>query len=290
MELFTTVGLPEHFITLTPTSDVMTVGSCFAQHVGTLLQQRMGEEHVMVNPFGVLYNPVSIAQSLLMLTEGEKPDGRIFLGQDNVWHSWTHSSLFSAPTEEECRRKVVTSVCEARHRLRSASLLCITFGTTRCYRLLSEGYVVANCHKEPQRCFSEEEYPLDSLISLWRDVLQRLHAFAPEMKVCFTVSPYRYRKYGYHESQIQKSKLLLLADALVSSDDHTAYFPAYEIMLDELRDYRFYAPDMFHPSEQAVGIISSRFEQWTFSPEMKNVAEERYREWRRSLHRQIVKT
>ena len=290
MELFTQIPLPRHFITLTPESRVLTLGSCFSQHVGEHLQKRMGEEKVTVNPFGVLYNPVSIAQAIEVLTdESFDVAGKVFKGQEGVDHSWLHTNRFSATTESECREKIEKGVCAARHALLTADLLCVTFGTVRCYRLAEDDFVVANCHKEPSRCFVEEEYELQKLIERWRITLSALRGYNSKLKVCFTVSPYRYKKYGYHVSQLHKARLLLLADALVKEFPWTAYFPAYEIMLDELRDYRFYNPDMLHPSEQAVDIISSRFADWTFSPELHAIAKENFKRWKQSQHREMVK-
>ena len=136
MELFTQIPLPRHFITLTPESRVLTLGSCFSQHVGEHLQKRMGEEKVTVNPFGVLYNPVSIAQAIEVLTdESFDVAGKVFKGQEGVYHSWLHTNRFSATTESECREKIEKGVCAARHALLTADLLCVTFGTVRCYRL-----------------------------------------------------------------------------------------------------------------------------------------------------------
>ena len=290
MELFTQIPLPNHFITLTPQSRVCTLGSCFSQHVGEQLQKRMGEEMVTVNPFGVLYNPVSIAQAIEVLTdESYDISVKVFKGQEGVFHSWLHTNRFSASTEAECREKIVQGALSARHALRTADLLCVTFGTVRCYRLADSDFIVANCHKEPSKCFVEEEYELQTLLERWRSTLSVLKSYNPKIKVCFTVSPYRYKKYGYHISQLHKAQLLLLADALVKEFPWTAYFPAYEIMLDELRDYRFYNPDMLHPSEQAVEIISSRFADWTFSPELHVVAKENLKRWKQSQHREMVR-
>jgi len=293
MQLITPVILPKTDITLDTDSRVMMIGSCFAEHVGEKLVQYMGDDKVNVNPFGVLYNPVSIAQGLELLIDETfsqhlTPNTQhIFLGQDGLWHSWLFTSHFSGSTREECEIKTKDAIENAREFLKHATLLCITFGTTRCYRLKNENqnketFVVANCHKEPQRCFTEIEPTLDELQVLWGTVLQKLKAYNPTLRICFTVSPYRYKKYGFHESQIQKAKLLLLVDKLGE-----AYFPSYEIMMDELRDYRFYANDMLHPSDLAVDIIAERFMDWTFTPAMKAQAALNLKEFKRSQHRKI---
>ncbi|NPD81136.1 GSCFA domain-containing protein [Prevotella sp. PINT] len=290
MDLYTPVTLPPHAITLETDSKVMMLGSCFAENVGGQLQMRMGNDKVDVNPFGVLYNPASIAQALRLLMRSDSKsiatdEKYIFHGQDGAWHSWLHSSHFSDMTKEGCLEKIASRLYSAKAMLKEATLLCITFGTTRHY--VHNNIVVANCHKEPQRCFTESEMSLDELTAIWRDTIKALSAFNPKLRICLTVSPYRYKKYGFHESQLQKAKLLLLCDNLCNND-YATYFPSYEIQLDELRDYRFYKDDMLHPSDLAVSIISERFMDWTFSPDMKTEGAKRLKEYRRTQHRQLI--
>lgn len=264
----------------------MLIGSCFAEHVGEHLKHELNEGMVEVNPFGVLYNPISIAHTLRLLMDADgkaKAAERVFLGQDGVWHSWLHTTHFSRSTKEECIAKIEEQYDRASAFLKRTTLLCITFGTTRCYKT-QDGEVVANCHKEPQRCFTEHEASLGELSMLWGELIAELKLFNPQMTVCLTVSPYRYRKYGFHESQIQKAKLLLLTDTL---KDECLYFPAYEILMDELRDYRFYANDMLHPSDLAVEIIYDRFKQWCFTDDLKTLSAQNLKAWKRSQHRDI---
>lgn len=289
MQLFTTVSLPTSPLRIEEGDVVFTLGSCFAQHVGEQLQHRMGEDMVCVNPFGVLYNPASIHQALTCLISEEDGESEIeasvFLGRDGMYHSWLFSGRFSSECREDCEESISNSLRYAREMIRKTKLLCITFGTTRCYRLRdAAGCVVANCHKELPSSFVEEEPSADVLKTDWLSLMKQLAEKFPEMKVCITVSPYRYKKYGFHESQLQKSKLLLLADAVEKETDNAFYFPSYEIMLDELRDYRFYATDMLHPSEQAVQIITERFADWIFSDNMKRRAVENLKLWRQNQH------
>lgn len=293
MNLFTHVTLPSANLTLKPDSRIIFIGSCFAEHVGAQMQKRMPETNCLVNPFGVLYNPVSIAQAADLLVSN--PDScnsipsNIFLGQDGIYHSWLHTSHFSSTDRNECIDQITRQLEKARSFILSADILCITFGTTRYYQLNEHPHtIVANCHKEPQSIFTEVEPTLDELQSLWSETLDKLLLINPRIKFCFTVSPYRYRKYGFHESQIQKAKLLLLTDTLCKTYPQASYFPAYEIMMDELRDYRFYAADMLHPSEQAIEIITERFTEWTFTKEMSAFAENNLKEWKRNQHRPIT--
>lgn len=285
MILQTPVNIERADISLDNTSKIMLTGSCFSEHVGEHLLHELNQGMVDVNPFGVLYNPISIAQALrlLMAEDGRaKLAEHVFLGQDNLWHSWLHTTHFSGKTKEECITKILYRYNQAKKFLKGATLLCITFGTTRCYN--HQGMVVANCHKEPQQRFIELEPTMEELIMLWREVICELKQFNPNISICLTVSPFRYRKYGFHESQVQKAKLLLLTDAL---KEECMYFPAYEIMMDELRDYRFYANDMLHPSELAVEIIFERFKEWIFTKQLKELATLNQKAWRRSQHRPL---
>lgn len=287
LQLSTPVALPDNSFELDAESRVLFIGSCFAQYVGERMTIQLGAENCDVNPFGVLYNPMSIAQVLRLLIGGDENDAikYVFQGHDGIWNSWMHTSQFSARSITECEKKIKARMKNACKILRDASLLVVTFGTTRCYR--HDDIVVSNCHREPQRCFVEEEPTLDELIVEWKLILDELHIFNPHLQICFTVSPYRYKKYGFHQSQIQKAKLLLLAETL-SNSNNVSYFPAYEIMMDELRDYRFYAKDMLHPSEQAIDIITDRFRDWCFTPRLIELADARIKEHRRIQHRDIM--
>lgn len=242
---------------------------------------------VDANPFGVLYNPESIRQALLSLLDGLPDD--IYFAHDGLWHSWLHSGAFSVPSREECARTVALRHCAARRLLPGLDRLYVTFGTNRAYRLRAAGgagRVVANCHKVPRGSFVEEELTPEAVVSAWSPLLARLFAAAPALQVVFTVSPYRYAKYGFHGNQLAKSALLLAVDALCRRfEGRCHYFPAYEIVLDELRDYRFYDPDMLHPSPQAVAYVWERFAAWSFDEATHRLL----REWeplrRALLHR-----
>ena len=146
----------------------------------------------------------------------------------------------------------------------------LTLGTNHVYRLKETGEIVDNCEKRPAALFEEEELTVDECAEYLRKAVELLRANQPEVQIVLTVSPIRYRKYGYHESQLSKATLLLAIDKLLhltSDIGHLTYFPAYEIVMDELRDYRFYAADMLHPSEQAVDYIWERLVGWCFSDE-----------------------
>lgn len=235
----------------------LLLGSCFASNIGVRLQENTFP--CVVNPFGVLYNPESIRLGLQALME-ERVDDSLYFEHGGLWRSWLHDTQFAAPTRSECVAHVQQSMDEAVNLLRQLDVLIVTFGTNRYYRHLPEGKVVSNCHKVPQKEFCEESLTVDDIVERWQALLAQLIERRPHLHIVFTVSPYRYAKYGYHESTLGKSVLHLAVHQLQQMfPEHVTYFPAYEILIDELRDYRFYKEDMLHPSDQAVEYIWQRF-------------------------------
>lgn len=260
----TTVELPYISARVDAEARVLLLGSCFADEVGKRLEARYGSEHISSNPMGVLYNPASVAlfirQSLTsakrITSDSITSDSithTIFLGRDGIWHSWLGSSKVSGATEEECVEKVRRGLTIDWDAL---DTLIITLGTDRCYRLRTTGMVVANCHKELAKLFDEIETDGSELEAILALLLERY----PRLRVVLTVSPYRYRKYGMHASQLSKAHLLMMVDRWCRQwSDRVSYFPSYEIVLDELRDYRYYKDDHLHPSDEAVAYVFDRF-------------------------------
>ena len=283
MPLMTPVVLPKQAPRIVPSTRFLLVGSCFATHIGAQLQ-RSGLQ-VEVNPFGVVYNPESIALALETMLDERLPDACFFEGRDNLWHSWLHASEFSAPDEATCRKRVGERFTEACGKLRQADVICFTFGTNRVYE--HAGRVVGNCHKEPASQFVERSLTIQEIVERWLTLLERIRTVNPTAEIIFTVSPYRYAKYGMVENQRAKATLLLAIEELTREMERVHYFPAYEILLDELRDYRFYASDMLHPSEVAVNYIWQRFTSWAFTPEALKFAQEWERTERDLAHRPL---
>lgn len=282
MEFRTRVELPAGGPRLSPRSRCLWIGSCFAEHIGCRLprlQTAQGIPSVMVNPFGVLYNPESIRLGLETLLENFFDEKYLFRGKDGLWHSWLHNGEFSAEEKADCLNRILCHLQPAARLLRQTDVLFVTFGTARVYGLRDGGFVVGNCHREPAAAFTERDLSVEEIVRTWLPLLRHLHRINPSLQVVFTVSPYRYAKYGMHGSQLSKAALLLSADRLVCAGGKDGlpvshYFPAYEIILDELRDYRFFGPDMLHPSETAIGYVWERFRDWTFTPEMHQCTEE----------------
>ena len=287
MQLFTPVALPPAPFRLTPASRVLTLGSCFAQHIGQHIAAALPDGHALVNPFGPLYAPQVIAHHLrLLLDTAPLPDATYFEGVEGMWHNRWFSTHVSSVELATCRSLTTDALSAARDLLRHADVLVLTLGTDRCYRL-PDGRLVANCPKQPAATFTEHAADVETLTSDLRHALDGLRALRPELQVVWTVSPYRYAKYGLHASQLAKARLLLAVDALCATDERSVYFPAYELLLDELRDYRYYARDLLHPSDTAVELIGERFADWCFAPALHTFARERARLLRAHQHRPL---
>lgn len=232
MDFATRIDIRNEGLTLTHANRLLLLGSCFTDNIGSKLADA-GFDPV-VNPLGVLYNPMSILNAL---TDSSNPE---FL-------EWTQKESLPgiAPMVEED--------------IERADTLIITFGTAWVYRLKSTGMIVANCKKQPENLFSRERLTSEQIISVWADFIGK-NIEPKGKKILFTVSPIRHKRDGLHANQLSKSILLLAVDALCRQFPQTCfYFPSYEIMMDELRDYRFYADDMLHPSPMAVDYIWERF-------------------------------
>lgn len=239
------------------------LGSCFAQYMG----ERFRSEGIdsLCNPLGAAYNPESIAIQVRQALRGGNIGQTDSIFQfDGKWRCWWANTLLSDTDEARFRRTIEDTFSRLGNALRRADYLFVTLGTNVCYRLRDNGMTVANCHKVPARVFEEVTVPLEACIETLDSLLHLLTEECPQLQVVFTVSPYRYKKYGLHGSQLAKATLLLAADRVCKlHPEQAVYFPAYEILLDELRDYSFYAEDMIHPAPEAVDYIWHRLtETW----------------------------
>ena len=292
MQWFTPVQLPPPFLSLTPHSHVVFLGSCFAEHIGERLARALPEGQVETNPFGPLYNPASLLRATLLLLAEEEPDWtrEAFVTAEGSWRHWRFATRFEAPTREALCRLLSATWHRAHQMLLRADALCLTLSTTQAW-LLRDGpqdWPVANCHKQPARLFRKTALDLDGQLAAWTDLLGRLHTALPGLRVLFTLSPYRYLADGLHANAVAKATLLLLIDRLQQRfPEQVAYFPAFEIVTDELRDYRFYAPDLLHPSETATDYVWERFRSWACSAELCDFAAEREALLRAEAHRPL---
>jgi hypothetical protein len=246
-------------------NQLITIGSCFSENIG----QRLKNAYFKVdsNPFGVLFNPVSIKNSLDLLIEKKLFTEKDIFKNGSLWSSFSHSTLFSSVDQAECLININNRIEAAINHLEQADFMFITFGTAWVYLLKETGELVSNCHKLPSNTFIRKRLSIEEIVEAYIVLLEKLHQLNPNLRIIFTVSPIRHWKDGAHENNISKSILLLAIEELKERYDFIDYFPAYEIHLDELRDYRFYATDMFHPSDTAIDYIWKRFSETYFTDE-----------------------
>ena len=263
--------------------EIMVLGSCFADETGRRLAE-CGLE-VCVNPFGTLYNPVSVCNSISRLQCGVPftQEDCVEMGAGaGLVCSFSHHTSFARPTPEAFLEHANAALETASARWKSASKVLITLGTAWCWRHLPEGEIVSNCLKRPAGEFSRERLTVPQTAALLKSLVQRY----PDKFFVFTVSPIRHLSDGAHGNQVSKSILLLaLEEVCAAFPDRTVYFPAYEILLDELRDYRFYAEDMVHPSLQAAEYVFGKFLSFAFPDEERSRLEERRKAFKASQHR-----
>ena len=272
MNFRTQVELPERETEIRHSERIMLFGSCFAENIGNLLKEN--KFRCDVNPFGVLYNPLSIANALNQILEGKEYREEDLFFSGGLWHSWMHHSDFSAPSQEEALALVNSRLTKAKENLAKADWLVMTWGTAYVYIHQEMQKVVGNCHKQPDKTFRRLMLNAEAFVEECRDVLKKCREVNPNLKVLFTVSPIRHAKDGMHGNQLSKATLLLAIDEICRTCPNCFYFPSYEIVMDELRDYRFYSDDMIHLSSKAVEYIWECFSRCYFSKETQAIMKE----------------
>lgn len=266
----TIVDVPKWPVRMQAHHRFVLLGSCFAQYIGERFQSY--GLNAVCNPLGVTYNPESIA---VQVRQALTATAALPLFQTNgQWRCWWTGTLFSTAEENILRKEVQDAFSSLADALRKADFLFITLGTNVCYRLKDSGMTVANCHKMPGIHFEEVSLDKEACTNALKDMLEMLWRECPALRVVFTVSPYRYAKYGFHGSQLAKATLLLSVDELCQLyPEKTIYFPAYELLLDDLRDYRFYTDDMIHPAPAAISYIWQRMTENCMDKTMKQYLE-----------------
>lgn len=283
MKWMTSVDIASSNRKIAYSDKVLLLGSCFADNIGQLF----GEHYFQttVNPFGTLYNPASIAAAIEMSDNGCQKSNIVH--HNGLWHSMMHHGSLSRADKDELLHVCDQARLQLREALRQATTVIVTFGTAWVYEY--EGEVVANCHKIPANRFARRRMTVDEIVERWQTIL----ASMPDKQWIFTVSPIRHIKDGLHENQISKAILLQAVDCLTSNNSNgliannavVSYFPSYEIMMDELRDYRFYAEDMVHPSSVAVEYIWQRFVDTHMTPATQAEMKYLHQLWRDRQHR-----
>ncbi len=255
---------PDAPFRLTHGDHLALIGSCFTEHLGDRLGR--AKFHTLINPNGIVYNPVSIGQCIGRALAPEPYTREALFLLNDLWHSWDHHGHLSAPAAAETLRRIQHAFDEARTALTGhCTCLMITLGTAQVHRLAETGQVVANNHKAPATWFTQHRLAVREVVDALAPALETLTRLRPGLRVVLTVSPVRHLRLGMVENQRSKAALVLACAELERLFPNAWYFPAYELMLDDLRDYRFYTPDMLHPSQTATQYIWDYFCRTFFS-------------------------
>ena len=237
----------------------MFIGSCFTENVGNRMAELAYD--VDINPFGILYNPLSVGNSLQILLDKKEFTEADLIEAGGLWHSFYHHGRFSSINPEDCLVKINERIKSSAEYLLTADFLFITFGTAWVYNYKKTGQTVSNCHKIPAKEFQRTRLSVNEIVDFLNPILERVNQVNPELKMVFTVSPIRHWNDGAIENQRSKSALILATDELIriNNAQNLDYFPSYEIVMDELRDYRFYTEDMIHLTDFTVTHIWEKF-------------------------------
>lgn len=230
---------------------MLLTGSCFADNIGDLLGEH--QFNVLAQPNGVIYNPISIAQQLKQIGEGREYNEKDLVFYNELYHTWSHHSSFNSTGQKEILGNINASLNKAHAFIHQPeTIVYVTFGSAFVYELKNiPGFITANCHKHPQQNFNKRLLMVSEIVDIWQGVISSL----PHVQFVFTVSPVRHTKDGLFENNVSKGILLQAVYELCNHQPQAYYFPAYEIVVDELRDYRFYDTDLIHPTQQAVEYV-----------------------------------
>tara|TARA_B110001450_G_scaffold75420_1_gene71839 strand:+ start:1863 stop:2810 length:948 start_codon:yes stop_codon:yes gene_type:complete len=241
-------------------SNLVLLGSCFSENIGNKLNYFKFQAHQ--NPFGILFHPKAIENLITNVINEKKYVPKDLIFQDERWHSFDAHSNLSSSNQEILLKKLNSSIHSTNKKLKKATHIIITLGTSWVYRSIETGAVVANCHKIPQKKFSKELLSVVEINKSLEAIISLLKSVNKNINVLFTVSPVRHLKDGFIENTQSKSHLISAIHTIVDCKN-VSYFPSYEIMMDELRDYRFYSEDMIHPNKIAINYIWEKFiETW----------------------------
>lgn len=236
--------------------NIMLLGSCFTEHMNEKLSQFKFD--TLQNPHGVLFNPVSISNAIKSYSTLSLVDLADLFFHQGIWNHWSFHSSRSKTDADQTLSSMNINISAGNIFLKKASWLIITFGSAFVYEI-NQNYTVANCHKMPADFFNKRMLQIDEIVDNYTSLIHDLKVFNPTLKIIFTVSPVRHSREGFVENNRSKSVLLLSIERIISKHANTFYFPSYELVIDDLRDYRFYAEDMVHPNYLATQYVWEKF-------------------------------
>lgn len=280
----TEVKIPEPGLQMNYTHTLFFIGSCFADSIGTRFEKL--KFNTLVNPFGVMYNPISVSLALDRIIRKRHFCSNDLFFHNQLWHCAELHGSFSQPEPELVLQQANLAIDRAHRFLKETDFLLITFGTAWIYEAATTGQTVANCHKLPESAFNRRRLSVDEIVNQWIQHIDQIREFNPKIRIVFTVSPIRHLRDGAHQNQLSKSVVLLAVDTLCQHFAQcSSYFPSYELVMDELRDYRFYAADMIHLSDVAIDFIFDTFAQSNIDPQALTLSKQIEKITRAATHR-----
>ncbi len=248
------------------------IGSCFAENIGNKLLSN--KYNVDINPFGVLYNPISVKNSIDILLDNYNFVDKDLNYNNNLWFSFMHHSKFSDINKEKCLSNINNQIKSSIEFLKKTKYIFITFGTAWVYKHIAFDKIVSNCHKYPSKIFERYLLDVDTITQDYIELIARLKNYNPDIEIFFTLSPVRHWQDGATGNLISKSILIMAIDRILNKTQKSHYFPAYEIVMDELRDYRFYEKDMLHINNIGIEYIWEKFSDAYINKDTKEIQKE----------------
>ncbi len=271
MKFRTEINISPSLQKITYNNKSLFIGSCFTENIGNQMQKLKFPS--MVNPFGILYNPLSINTCLQRLIAAKPYNSDELHHFNEQWHSWAHHGHFSHKNQNTCLQNINQELKTASIFLKQADFLLLTLGTAFVYQWKESGEIVANCHKIPQKQFDHYRISVKDIVEVLSPTLKQIQQLNPKLQIIFTLSPIRHWKNGAIDNQLSKATLLVAIHELKAKLKKVNYFPAYEIMMDDLRDYRFYESDMLHPTSTAIDYIWGKFQEAYFDQQTGKLKE-----------------
>ncbi len=265
----TETHIPDFPFTIDHKSQLLLLGSCFAENMGDKLNYF--KFNTVQNPFGIVYNPLSLLRTVQVLCGNTTYTVDDLQNANGRYFSYDHHSRFSAASAEETLENINSKLVEARAKLPETNVAFISLGTAFYWELLEGNQIVNNCHKQPGRLFVQKRASVEEVRSALTETVVLLRKMAPQIQVVFTISPIRHLKHGSAGNQLSKATLLVAAQELAEGMENVHYFPSYELLLDDLRDYRWYEEDLIHPNKMAIDYIWEKFGEAFFNVDTKDL-------------------
>lgn len=272
MNFTTQIPILKHENNISHKDKIMLLGSCFTENIGNKLSINGFE--TLINPFGILYNPFSICSSLNRIIDLKFLVSEDLVKVNEFWYSYEHHGVFRDVNRDNLLQTINLGITKANIFLKETNWLIITLGTAWIFFLKENSKILGNCHKLNPQLIDKRLLTVDEIVENTNLTINKIRKINPNIKIILTVSPIRHWKQGYRENLISKSALHLATNQICNSINNCSYFPAYEIVMDELRDYRFYQADMLHPSEIAVDYIWEKFATHLFSDTTINLCKD----------------